>query len=297
MSTVPFRCPYCGTTELHPAGRKLPEMCGQCRFDSAGRKKPVQAGFVRPGPPPLPVSPPFVLPAGESTASQIRRMERKHRNLKIVTWAGLLAVAGVTVWKLEPVWQRYRQAPQNGLIAAAIPDPDQLLLTDYLKETLDDPNFEFVRADRVDGDVIRRAWTAELEDIVRRWELTVKKHPDADFMGMPAKSLDADMQKLRSAVQELRQFDGRRFIRLKYRERNHFGAMELRDVVFTLEGSRVAAAVPMGRPFQGIGGLLVDLDPRLYFIQIEASDGGRLISKDKAIDKLAERGFRWEPRP
>lgn len=36
MSHIPFRCPYCAKLEMHPVGKRLPEMCRACETGSGG---------------------------------------------------------------------------------------------------------------------------------------------------------------------------------------------------------------------------------------------------------------------
>ncbi len=302
MSVVNFRCPYCGRTELHQAGRKLPEMCGQCRYDRSRldcQAAPVD--FIRPGPMPPPMPPPLLpLPnpaIRNPTVEKIRRLERSGR-FSLMFWQTSLVIAAlIALWKYSPVIERFFQNPDAGIIAAALPDPDQILLTEHLKQTLDDPNFDFVRADRVDGAVVRRAWQLEMSDLVRRWELTVRNHPDALFDGIPAKELHDTMRAVRQTILDLERFDAQRLFRLRYRAKNVFGAMELRDEVFTLEGKKVVASVPMSRPFSPYYEP-DNTDPRVWFIQHELSDGGPLVSRAKTFEAIKERPGRvWESRP
>lgn len=278
-------------------------MCGQCQFDrkTSGRKPtPAPATFVRPGPLPAPASL-LLLPASAEpispTVAKIRRIEKRQARWGWLFWMSIASVIVVAAWKYRPALDRMAADPKLGLLQAIQPDPDQIIITEYLNRTLDDSYFEFVSADRVDGDVVRRAWQAEMSDVVRRWELFVKNNPKAEFMGVQADLLDGDMQKIRHAVNEMRKFDNQRFFRLRFRAKNRFGAKEIRDVVFTLEGAEVISSVPMNEPFPVWASFMPMLDPRIWFIQVEIGKG-KADSRDHAFDAIfSQPERRWESRP
>lgn len=236
MSTVPFRCPYCGANELHPVGRKLPEMCGQCRFDqetgkvceAAGAGKPARKeGASNGSRPPLPPKRETVNPLpegfvnelppsdGSSLKSYVQRLKWKQQRNAGVTGL-LLATVLVLCWINWPQIQNAAvqgfgvgrlQVGVNPQLANAVGlNADRNAVSKWLGENWDSTDWEEVKWwPAVNLEKRKRAKLADIKRFIdqnSKWESDLTEQLDALDKLPPVRGGHDEARRIRDQVEQ-----------------------------------------------------------------------------------------------
>jgi hypothetical protein len=239
-------CPKCGTRYDIPATAVDPVSCPRCQDQAA-----------------FPVVPPQVLRRPSSFGRS-----RSAAGVVLVA-CGVLVVSGL--WWLATSSDEpgvLRHVAQNAVQAVAKPigiEQDKAAIRQWLRENLDDPEFEEVKwSGPVSSDEIRVRAVAEMTDSMAAYERQLQQNPQ--WKG----ELEPFINGYRRAIESAGKADPFRAYDLRFREKNRVGAKVLSEMVFVFRAERLTALSFSDLENKSLS--VSELDPRLWFLQEKARE-------------------------